>query len=333
MRKCAQRSLCRVVERIVAAVHLTCAALRSFRHSCSGRPPSRPAALLIARLYPASLQRSVSSSGPTRPLSCKETPVTPTHPFALPCLLAFVRSACAAAGASSWLCQVCLILHQEEEETHSMVIFGRVIQLLSGCSHLREDSLDIQLRPHCFPRGSFHNHHLTRKLLEHLAQTCQQRLFARAPLRRSPFAVGRRVELAPDRKSNIREMFPALGLQVRRHHPRKKLCRILACDADVDVSVEVAIGTWVACNSFDQALTCRSPSDALVIAVNKTPSGITECLLRNKRSFFVLLWFLDAGDDAPSQKQLSHVAVRLLLRLDVKTTTPSIRMPKASSKR
>ena len=45
--------------------------------------------------------RSVSSPGPNRPLSCKETPETPTPPFDLPYLLAFVRSACAGAGTSS----------------------------------------------------------------------------------------------------------------------------------------------------------------------------------------------------------------------------------------
>ena len=42
-----------------------------FRHSCSDRPPSLPAALVTARLYPASLLRSASRPGPNRPLSCK----------------------------------------------------------------------------------------------------------------------------------------------------------------------------------------------------------------------------------------------------------------------
>ena len=36
-------------------------------------------------------------------------------------------------------------------------------------------------------------------------------------------------------------------------------------------------------------------------------------------SFFVLIRFVDAGDAAPSQKEVSHVLVRLLLRRDVKT--------------
>ena len=46
----------------------------------------------------------------------------------------------------------------------------------------------------------------------------------------------------------------------------------------LDVSIEVAVGTWVACDSVDQALTCRwvlachSPADALVLAGNKTVS-------------------------------------------------------------
>ena len=47
-----------VAERTVAAVYLASSMLRSFRHSCSGRPPSLPAALLIVRLNPASLRRS-----------------------------------------------------------------------------------------------------------------------------------------------------------------------------------------------------------------------------------------------------------------------------------
>ena len=48
------KDLCPVAERTVAAVYLAIATLRSFRHSCSGRPLSLPAALLIARLDPAS---------------------------------------------------------------------------------------------------------------------------------------------------------------------------------------------------------------------------------------------------------------------------------------
>ena len=78
--------------------------------------------------------------------------------------------------------------------------------------------------------------------------------------------------------------FPALGLQVRLHDPptqEKRLCCTLAGDTDVDVSIVVAVGTLVACNSVAQALTfqwalaCRSPADALVLAANKTASGIT----------------------------------------------------------
>ena len=53
-----------MAERIVAALYLGSARLRSFRHSCSGRPPSLPAALVIALLYPASLRRSAFSPGP-----------------------------------------------------------------------------------------------------------------------------------------------------------------------------------------------------------------------------------------------------------------------------
>ena len=55
----------------------------------------------------------------------------------------------------------------------------------------------------------------------------------------------------------------------------------LAGDTYVDVSIEIAVGTLVACDSVDQALTCRcalachSPADALVPAANKTASSIT----------------------------------------------------------
>ena len=46
------------------------------------------------------------------------------------------------------------------------------------------------------------------------------------------------------------------------------------------VGIEVAVGTWVVCDSVDQALTCRwvfaclSPADALVLEANKTASSI-----------------------------------------------------------
>ena len=40
----------------------------------------------------------------------------------------------------------------------------------------------------------------------------------------------------------------------------------LAGDTYVDVGIEVAAGTLVPCNSFDQALTCHSISDSLVLA-------------------------------------------------------------------
>ena len=68
-----------VAERIVAAVHLDSATLRSFRHSCSGRPPSLPAALLMARLYTRGGE--CVQPGPNHPLSCKEILVTPIAPF------------------------------------------------------------------------------------------------------------------------------------------------------------------------------------------------------------------------------------------------------------
>ena len=127
------------------------------------------------------------------------------------------------------------------------------------------------------------------QLFEHLTKKGQQRLFpcffASAQLRLSAFAVGRNVELVPlTQKECIPDRFPALGLQLRRHQPptqEKRLCCRLAVDTDVDVSFWVAVGTLVACDSFDQVLTChcalacRSPQDAPVLAVNKTSSSIT----------------------------------------------------------
>ena len=55
----------------------------------------------------------------------------------------------------------------------------------------------------------------------------------------------------------------------------------MAGNTDVDVGTEVAIGTLVASDSVDQALTCRwepachSPADALVLAATKAASSIT----------------------------------------------------------
>ena len=94
--------------------------------------------------------------------------------------------------------------------------------------------------------------------------------------------------------------FPALGFQVRWHQPpaqekmmlcdrgrEKQRTRMLArapslehgvftvrpealvgiakldCDTDVDVSTEVAVGTWVGCDSVDQALTSHSTAASL----------------------------------------------------------------------
>ena len=78
----------------------------------------------------------------------------------------------------------------------------------------------------------------------------------------------------------IRETFLVLGLQVRLRQPRAKEKR-LAGNTDVDVSIEVAVDTLGACDSFDQVLTCcwapacHSPADALVLAANKIASSIT----------------------------------------------------------
>ena len=83
------------------------------------------------------------------------------------------------------------------------------------------------------------------------------------------------------KRSCIREGFLALDLQVRRHQPSTQEQRLgcrLARGTDVDVSVEVAIGTLVACDSVDKALTCHSAVDAFVLAVKKTASSITNVL-------------------------------------------------------
>ena len=80
-------------------MYLASATLRSFRHSCRGRPPSLTAALVIARLYPASLQRSVSSPGPKRPLAPTELhgyahDSYPSFRFSIFVFLRFLRLCC-----------------------------------------------------------------------------------------------------------------------------------------------------------------------------------------------------------------------------------------------
>ena len=49
----------------------------------------------------------------------------------------------------------------------------------------------------------------------------------------------------------------------------------MASDTDVDVSIVMAVGTWVACCSVDQATTCHLTSDSLVLAANETTFSIT----------------------------------------------------------
>ena len=67
-----------------------------------------------------------------------------------------------------------------------------------------------------------------------------------------------------------------LGLQVRVHQPSTK--KTLAADTDVDVGMQIAVGTWVACHSFDHALTRHLIAAGLVLAANKTASSITSVL-------------------------------------------------------
>ena len=68
---------------------------------------------------------------------------------------------------------------------------------------------------------------------------------------------------------------PVLGLQVRLRQPSAQENMGLAGDTDVDASIEMAVGTLVACDSVDQALTClwalacRSPVDGVVLAVGR----------------------------------------------------------------
>ena len=104
------QGLCPVAERIVVAVYLASATLRSFRHSCSDCPPSLPAALVIARLYPASLRRSASSPGPNCPLSCMAFPVTPNSSFRFSVfvLLSFLCLCCSR-------CRILRISHGRRE--------------------------------------------------------------------------------------------------------------------------------------------------------------------------------------------------------------------------
>ena len=63
---------------------------------------------------------------------------------------------------------------------------------------------------------------------------------------------------------------PVLGLQVQLHRPpcpRKKV--------DVAIGIEVAVGMSVACVSGNQAPTCHSTSDPLVLVANRTDFRIT----------------------------------------------------------
>ena len=66
---------------------------------------------------------------------------------------------------------------------------------------------------------------------------------------------------------------------------------------------------------------------------NPSKIACQEVVLSKDLIHFGLTWFVDAGDDAPSQKEISQVLVRLLLRKDVKTifTTPSTRMLRTTS--
>ena len=56
---------------------------------------------------------------------------------------------------------------------------------------------------------------------------------------------------------------------------RQEKKKRLTGGTDVDATIEVAVGTWVTCNSFDQALTCHPTADPLMLAVNKTATSIT----------------------------------------------------------
>ena len=105
-----------------------------------------------------------------------------------------------------------------------------------------------------------------------------------ASLRLSAFAVGRSVP-----HQCIRVTLPCSA--------RKCVCTSLpprntrlAGDTDVDVGIEMAISTLVACDRVEQAktcrwaLACRSPVDALVVAANKTAFSITGRFLSTRRN-------------------------------------------------
>ena len=75
--------------------------------------------------------------------------------------------------------------------------------------------------------------------------------------------------LAPDGKSRIRETLLDLDLQVRLHQPPAREKEL----AGGTIGLEMAVGTLVAFDGVDQAQTCHSSADALVLAVNKTASS------------------------------------------------------------
>ena len=99
--------------------------------------------------------------------------------------------------------------------------------------------------------------HLRGSVQHHVRRNCwsawrEKRSAATASLHLSPRS--RAEVLAPGGESRIRQAIPTLGLQVRLHQLLAGKKR-LAGDTDADVSVEVAVGTSVACDSVDQALT------------------------------------------------------------------------------
>ena len=149
--------------------------------------------------------------------------------------------------------------HQEKINSAARAVLGRVSKLLSG---YLQDFWDIQERPHCLPGRSFQHHRLTRNCSERVSG-----VFSGASSLELTFAFPRSrwaEVLAGSGKSCTHERFPALGLEgcAPTSHHKKLCCRLAgdtdvdaspslpprkkkrAVDTDIDVGVQIAVGTW-----------------------------------------------------------------------------------------
>ena len=92
---------------------------------------------------------------------------------------------------------------------------------------------------------------------------------------------------------------------------------------------DIQNGSWCLCVQSSKPMTeatvsqnkrARSVSQNRTCQINHCVQHVScVCVVLAIAAGFVLTMFVDAGNEAPSQKEISHVLVRLLLRRDVKT--------------